>query len=753
MRHFFSTLLIFLFLTGYAASADWPLKGTPDLSSGFGDFRTRRFHAGLDLRTGGAIGQTLYSPVDGYIWRIRTAYTGYGRALYVKGTDGYIYVLAHLDSYNPEITALVERAQLAAQRYYIDTLLPATSLPVKKGQILGKTGKTGTGAPHLHFEKRTGDNKPLNPLTHGLTLADKTAPVFERLGLKLMDDRGLFDTGERTLFLTARASGNGYGVAEKLVLNRPFGVLIDGYDQHRPDGMRQSIYRLELAVDGEPYYEVVLDTLDFGDGVQSDLEYDLAEVISDRKRVRRLYAEAGNTLPVSTALAGDRGVIGRARPLTYGKHRAQVTADDAFGNRSVLSFDFIWLPGDELYHNDSTVLVNDTVIHGYFTPSPDLKHLAVTKLLVQRDKPIVWEDHANATFDTLPDGRLRVTVREKAIPKKPFRLITVIGDGYRAVGEPFNGFKNFGSNKVSLQTRVVEDGFIVSAKVNSASMGRPILMLYYQDSLVGEYHTVQFVDATQYYFFVPPDPNLNRVDKLGLLWYGGDEAVPLVTESVHLFLVGDQENESITVDSLFWLTFDKSDFYTPRYIRIEVDPQVISFKGVTSDHYWIDPRAFISRKDFDLTLKMRGINQAYAKAGVCWLDTTKNEWLWLTDNHWHDSLYGLTATSAGGGSFAAVFDSDPPEITALNYRPHATYPDPKRDISFKITDNLSGIEDDRSIEIRFDGEWMIPEYDPETGICKTQRLRNVGKGEHHIGIIVTDRAGNKGEQYVTFTIN
>ena len=517
--------------------------------------------------------------------------------------------------------------------------------------------------------------------------------------------------------------------------------------------MRQAIYRLSLEVDGKPYYEVLLDTLDFGDGVQSDLEYDLAEVVDDRKRVRRLYAEAGNTLPVSTALTGSRGVIGQAQPLAFGKHAATVIGEDAFGNRSELRFSFLWLPAEDLFRYDSTVSVNDTTMLAYFTPIADPKAFDLVETYVEIDKPIVWERHAGTTVKTLSDGSLLVTAKTRANARRPLRLVSITRDGHRIVGMPFFGYMNHGSSKVVLQTRVVEDGMIVSAKVNTVSAGRPVLMLYHRDSLVGSYPMVQFFDATQYYYFVPPAPNLNRIDRLGLVWSGDTEAHPIVTEQVNIFLVGDEDNESVRVDSLFSMTFDRNDFYIPRFVRLEVNPQVVSYQGVTSDHYWIEPLAFITRKDFDLTLRMHGTNQAFPRAGVCWLDTTRNEWVWLTDNKWHDSLYGLTASSAGGGSFAAVFDVEPPEITALNHRPQATYPSPKRDITFKVTDNLSGIEDDRSIEIRFDGQWMIPEFDPESGICKTQRLRNVAKGEHHIAIIVTDRAGNRSEQYVTFTVN
>jgi len=184
-----------------------------------------------------------------------------------------------------------------------------------------------------------------------------------------------------------------------------------------------------------------------------------------------------------------------------------------------------------------------------------------------------------------------------------------------------------------------------------------------------------------------------------------------------------------------------------------VDRQVAALGGINSDHYIIQPEAFVTRKDFDMRLRLRGINAAYKHAGICWLDEEEDKWVWLDGNEWSEEAYSLSAQSAGGGSFVSVFDTEPPEITALNHRPNAEYPSPKRVIRFKIEDNLSGIRDDRDIVIRLNGEWMIPEYDPESGICKTQRLRNLGNGEHHIAIEVTDRAGNKAEQYVTFTIN
>jgi hypothetical protein len=47
---------------------------------------------------------------------------------------------------------------------------------------------------------------------------------------------------------------------------------------------------------------------------------------------------------------------------------------------------------------------------------------------------------------------------------------------------------------------------------------------------------------------------------------------------------------------------------------------------------------------------------------------------------------------------------------------------------------------------------MIPEYDPESKQCKTAPLKPLEEGNHHLGITVTDRAGNKAEHYMQFSV-
>src|SRR6516164_979446 len=59
----------------------WPLAGERrELRGGFGESRTNRFHAGLDLSTGGHVGAAVLAPAAGMVERVRASGVGYGRS-------------------------------------------------------------------------------------------------------------------------------------------------------------------------------------------------------------------------------------------------------------------------------------------------------------------------------------------------------------------------------------------------------------------------------------------------------------------------------------------------------------------------------------------------------------------------------------------------------------------------------------------------------------------------------------------------
>ena len=82
---------------GADSTLQWPLDLPPELSSSFAEYRTGRFHAGIDIRTAG-IGREVHAAGDGHISRVRCSPWGYGKAVYLQLDTGQTVVYAHLDA-------------------------------------------------------------------------------------------------------------------------------------------------------------------------------------------------------------------------------------------------------------------------------------------------------------------------------------------------------------------------------------------------------------------------------------------------------------------------------------------------------------------------------------------------------------------------------------------------------------------------------------------------------------------------------
>ena len=151
-------ILIYLFISAsYLLSNDylWPTDASKTITTVFGEIRSYRFHAGIDVRTYGKNGDNLYAISDGYISRISISSKGYGKAIYLTLNDGNTALYAHLSDYNKKIDYLVKELQKQEGNYTIDKYFKSNQIPIKKGEVIGYTGDSGSlSGPHLHFEIR-----------------------------------------------------------------------------------------------------------------------------------------------------------------------------------------------------------------------------------------------------------------------------------------------------------------------------------------------------------------------------------------------------------------------------------------------------------------------------------------------------------------------------------------------------------------------------------------------------------------------
>ena len=94
-------------------------------------------------------------------------------------------------------------------------------------------------------------------------------------------------------------------------------------------------------------------------------------------------------------------------------------------------------------------------------------------------------------------------------------------------------------------------------------------------------------------------------------------------------------------------------------------------------------------------------------------------------------------------------DTIPPGIRQLRPAAGAFVSNPRPQVSFNFGDELSGVSDD--IDVWIDGKWIIPVYDPESGVVTAVPHFDLAKGKHTLEIKVLDKAGNARVSKTQFT--
>ena len=100
------------------------------------------------------------------------------------------------------------------------------------------------------------------------------------------------------------------------------------------------------------------------------------------------------------------------------------------------------------------------------------------------------------------------------------------------------------------------------------------------------------------------------------------------------------------------------------------------------------------------------------------------------------------------GSYAVKIDSVPPLVTAVNISEGKNLSAAKN-IQFKISDNLSGIE---TYDAFVDGNWVLGNYAPKraTYSIPFDSYNNISKGKHLLKVLVIDERGNAASKEYNF---
>jgi hypothetical protein len=321
-----------------------PLDLPPIISGNFGEIRTNHFHSGLDLKTNQREGYPVFASADGYISRIRVQIGGGGNALYISHPNGYTTVYMHLRNFNERINMTLKAYQYRMQLFDVDFPLLSVEIPVKRGDIIGWSGNTGSsGGPHLHFEIRdTKTEEPINPQLFGIRIPDQVKPSITGLYLYHLNGEPFSEHTPKQAYNVIGSSGLYRLNPEAIVIiGGESGLGIACSDKNSASENSNGPFSIELRIEDQIIYSSIWERLSFVDSRSMNSHVDYPTMIATGRRIQKSFIEPGNTLKIYKNVLNS----GLLNFTDQNVRNAQYIIKDIAGNQSVLNFKIKYSPG------------------------------------------------------------------------------------------------------------------------------------------------------------------------------------------------------------------------------------------------------------------------------------------------------------------------------------------------------------------------------------------------------------------------
>ena len=249
------------------------------LSSNFGEFRTTGYHLGLDIKTKGTVGHPVYAISSGYISRIVTNYSGFGRALYLTLDNDQTAVYAHLSKFIPQLEDRLKLEQEQKQSYISNIFLSPEEFKFEKGDIIGYSGDTGYAfGPNLHFEVRDKSDAALDPLKNGYLAPDKINPIMQKIALIPLSKGALVNSSPLVQTMPLFRDKNGtYLFADTISVIGNFGLAIQAVDKREGSKFKYQFHKAELFIDNKPVFTLNYNRIPYSqtNNVRTLVQYEL----------------------------------------------------------------------------------------------------------------------------------------------------------------------------------------------------------------------------------------------------------------------------------------------------------------------------------------------------------------------------------------------------------------------------------------------------------------------------------------------
>lgn len=711
----------------------WPLNINNGYSSAFGEYRSSHFHAGIDFRTFQKNGYPVYALADGVIYKIRMVKRGSGRGLYLKHDDGNTSIYFHLSRFETRIENVLKQVQKARGRKYIDNYFLKNPLRYKRGQVIGYSGETGSGFPHLHVEIRDKQYYAINPFKLlKFPTPDKRLPILKGVLLRNYGSASINgEIGENYVKFYKQSAGL-YTTRETMVVTGKFDALLNVYDIS-DTGKHVAPHEISVSIDGNLYYRLRFERFQRDDNNQLGFVYDFY-YSSSSNYFYNLFTQKGFVLETEEIPLGNL-----LENLDHGKHEMRIVVKDNFNNTSagVVPFYKIREPEFRVGEISKTRNANSSEYE------VQMEIEALRSDPSGQIKIVVYDSGGSR----LSSGQLRYTSLDEA---RSFKLTGVSREAaymdfvFYTRNVPYHK-RRYLLSKSHLPnlTAIPFDTFInrgdVFVMVKDVVVSPRSLRLEVTQGDKTQTVEPQNGGNGVYFRFKPVYADPNKPVLLDFTLLNDTEPVARIRENLNLIYLEEGKRQRFKYHE-FEARFDPRSVYEPKVLKVEERDYTSDFP-ILSRQVSLEPYHFPFLDTVYYTFKKKLDNPR--QVGIFKYNHKYKSWssrYTTYDAASHTYKHRLISS----GVFALMRDIFPPRVWFV--RPRVKYKKSLKQVIVKITDKGKGVNDS-TMKVWLNGKRICSnyacEYDPDRSMARITDLRSLKSGNNIFKVEVKDWAGNK----------
>ena len=297
-------LLLFLISSSLYAQSEYPqeyfrnpLDITLVLSGTFGELRASHFHSGIDIKTKQQEGLKVYAVAEGYVSRIKISHFGYGKAIYITHPNGYTSVYGHLQKFSKRLETYIKTCQYDKESFEVEMFPSSEELLITADEVVAYSGNTGgSGGPHLHFEIRDNQERPINPMLFGLDVKDSQAPIVLGVYAYPKDTNASINGKNERVPLRLIPQKNGDYEVEKISAYGNIGFGVNTYDKQDLAPNKNGVSNIETFFNGNKSLEIDFKRFSFAESKHIKRLIDYEHFKTERSRIQKLFIQKNNPL-------------------------------------------------------------------------------------------------------------------------------------------------------------------------------------------------------------------------------------------------------------------------------------------------------------------------------------------------------------------------------------------------------------------------------------------------------------------------